>query len=136
MVFTAMNVGNNHWTILAYMMDLRGGKSVCFFDPLGNPTPRSLTDLFGADTRRFKCFGRVQFDGFQCGVWICWWSAALLDWLTAGRKLHDFTLEGLVFSDATVVEQIRHNCAIVRDARRNFDDLLRKRSAEGTLLFT
>ena len=134
MVFTAMNVGNNHWTILAYMMDLRE-KSVCFFDPLGNPTPRSLIDLFGADTRRFKSFGRVQFNGYQCGVWICWWSAALLDWLTTGQKLHDFTLEGLVFSNTTVVQQIRHNCD-VKKARRNFDDLLRKRSAEGTLLFT
>ena len=97
--------------------------------------PRSLINLCGADTRRFKHFGRVQFDGFQCGVWICWWSAALLDWLTTGQKLHDFTLEDLVFSNATEVHQIRHNCTVVKKARWNFGDLLRKRSAEGTLLF-
>ena len=44
-MFTAMNVGNNHWTILAYMMDLRE-KSVCFFDPwVIQPLKVSLTCL-------------------------------------------------------------------------------------------
>jgi len=72
LVFAPMNVRlkeGHHWVILAWLMS-GGEKTICYFDPLGNPAPGFLKGIFGSrdepsDILEFK---RVQFDGFQCGV--------------------------------------------------------------------
>ena len=91
-----MNVGSNHWTILAWLKDPQGNL-VWYFDSLGNPIHEDFKTLFigGANEHGIQHFGRVQFDGYQCGFWICWWVATLLDWLSSGQFLN-FSLDHLV----------------------------------------
>ena len=77
----------------------------------------------------------VQFDDYQCGVWVCWWAATLLDWLASGQFLN-LSLDGLVFTNATTGAQIQRNAAVVQEAREHYEKRLSDASAKGTLVYT
>ena len=97
LVMAPMNLGGKHWTILAWLRDDDRGRLVWYFDSYGDPIEERLKSLFveGAEKLVFQQFGKVQFDDYQCGVWVCWWAATLLDWLTPGKFLN-FSLDDLV----------------------------------------
>jgi len=140
LVFAPVNVRlkeGHHWVILAWLMS-GGEKTICYFDPLGNPAPRFLKGIFGGrdEPSDILEFERVQFDGFQCGVWICWWSATVLDWLAGDRLLRDFSLDGLVSTTAHTRALQLQNSRMVMRVRREYDNLLYRVSTQGTLAYT
>ena len=73
-MFVPLNLGRNHWTLLALDSRLRSRCTV-FWDPLGYRCPK---EIWSKLTKFFIGFtladlqSRVQYDGFQCGVWACW----------------------------------------------------------------
>ena len=73
-MFVPLNLGRSHWTLLA--LDSRPrSRCAVFWDPLGYRCPK---DIWSKLTKFFIGFiladlqSRVQYDGFQCGVWVCW----------------------------------------------------------------
>ena len=73
-MFVPLNLGRSHWTLLA--LDSRPrSRCVVFWDPLGHRCPDeiryNLTNFFIGFTWT-DIQSRIQHDGFQCGVWVCW----------------------------------------------------------------
>ena len=73
-MFVPINLSRNHWTLLALDSRLRSRCAV-FWDPLGHCCP---PEIWSKLTKFFIGFtlddlqSRIQHDGFQCGVWVCW----------------------------------------------------------------
>ncbi len=73
-MFVPLNLGSSHWTLLALDSKLRSRCAV-FWDPLVYRCPK---EIWSGLTKFFTGFiladlqSRVQYDGFQCGVWVCW----------------------------------------------------------------
>ena len=66
-------INGNHWTLL--IIDLRPQtQHVYYFDSLGGKIDTRLqtrlTSVFPTHTL-FVLNQQLQFDGFQCGVWVC-----------------------------------------------------------------
>ena len=73
-MFVPINLSRNHWTLLA--LDSRlPSRCAVFWDPLGHCCP---PEIWSKLTKFFIGFtlddlqSRIQHDGFQCGVWVCW----------------------------------------------------------------
>ena len=137
LVMAPMNLGGKHWTILTWLRDDDRGRLVWYFDSYGDPIEERFKSLFveGAEELVFQQFGKVQFDDYQCGVWVCWWAATLLDWLTPGNFLN-FSLDDLVFTDATTEAQIQRNSTVAQEAREEYEKRLCDALARGTLVYT
>ena len=70
-----------HWVLM--MMDLRQDERVVlYFDPVGHGIRRDilcLLSLIYSDLNIQTYRQKVQYDGCQCGVWICWVLSLVLE---------------------------------------------------------
>jgi len=141
-MFVPLNLGRSHWTLLA--LDSRpSSRCVVFWDPLGYRCPNELryklTNFFIGFTWT-DVQSRIQHDGFQCGVWVCWavetfTSLALdgKDWNRATlRDAFDNTLaaNGLV----NILSNVRHNSSYISTLlRQKFINCIYLASAQQSL---
>ena len=141
-MFVPLNLGRSHWTLLA--LDSRpSSRCVVFWDPLGYRCPNELryklTNFFIGFTWT-DVQSRIQHDGFQCGVWVCWavetfTSLALdgKDWNRATlRDAFDNTLaaNGLV----NTLSNVRHNSSYISTLlRQKFINCIYLASAQQSL---
>ena len=73
-MFVPLNLGRSHCTLLALDSRLRSRFAV-FWDPLGYRCPKEIWSKLTKFSIGFTLAdlqSRVQYDGFQCGVWVCW----------------------------------------------------------------
>lgn len=121
--FIPLNIGNSHWTLLA--LDSRPGKmAVVFWDPLGRACPHRAWTHICSFFDCFRCIdlvSRLQYDGFQCGVWVCWaidvlisstldavyWSVPNLSTLFGNAISLNFYPARLRDGQATFIEEVR-----------------------------
>ena len=73
-MFVPLNLGRRHWILIA--LDSRHrSRCAVFWDPLGyrchDEIRYKLTNFFVGFTWT-DVQSRIQHDGFQCGVWVCW----------------------------------------------------------------
>ena len=116
-MFVPLNLGRSHWTLLALDSRLRSRCAV-FWDPLGYRCPK---EIWSKQTKFFIGFtladlqSRVQHDGFQCGVWVCW----------ALETLTSLTLDGKDWNRGTLLGAFDNTLAAygllntLSDAKRN-----------------
>ena len=124
-VFTIINSGGNHWVLL--VIDSTS-KHALYFDSLGGDMPESLYTALSARYADFvqrNLCPRIQFDGFQCGIWACWLVSILLDRLLQGETLHTLLLETLIPVDGCSNQDSQDaNCAFIAELRETFTVLL------------
>jgi hypothetical protein len=141
-MFVPLNLGRRHWTLLA--LDSRPNfRCAVFWDPLGYRCPDEirykLTNFFIGFTWT-DVQSRIQHDGFQCGVWVCWavetFSSLVLggnDWNRGTlRDAFDNTLaaNGLV----NTLSNVRHNSSHISTLlRQQFIDCIYRASAQQSL---
>ena len=135
--FCMVNIHGNHWVLLA--VDGRHDQQfVLFLDSLGGNWPSSLhsqvSRLFresaGWSIRQLS--GYSQYDGFECGVWTCWFARLLLE-LSRRDQAWDLHFLNALLPRA-VSNRVRHgNHSDFAQMRQTF--LLELRTAEltGTL---
>ena len=107
-VFYPINTGSNHWVLL--ITDTRPEVSITtYIDPLGNKCPSTLRNNINTrftHTQNIDSTGKIQYEGFECGVWVCWLFNIYLDALhhnaffTPSVRLIDWLQPGSVFVDA------------------------------------
>ena len=73
-MFVPFNLGRSDWTLLALLSRLRALVVLC----VGIHSDTTAFIRYGWSSPTFVGFRvaalktRVQYDGFQCGVWVCW----------------------------------------------------------------
>ena len=75
---------------------------------------------------------QLQFDGFQCGVWVCFFISLVYERLRSGTDLStiDLTEHSLHVTNHLARDQKRHNSDCIADLRSTYtDDLLRAKAA-------
>jgi len=133
--FVPINLGRSHWTLLA--IDSRPGHTrVVFWDPLGNPCPpsawRKICTFFPAPFTCFDLITRLQLDGFQCGVWTCWFVNTLIQCVAENRDWTGATLTGLLTDSSTFC--LPGGASLIEDARASYVTSVRRAATLGTLL--
>ena len=133
--FVPINLGESHWTLLA--IDSRPGHlRVIFWDPLGNPCPpyawREICAFFLAPFTCIDLTTRLQIDGFQCGVWTCWFANTLIQCVVDNR---DWTGADLtrVLTDSSRFHT-PGGASLIEEARTSYVASLRSAATLGTLL--
>ena len=138
LVVLPINMEGNHWTLLAFLNPLNSEPTtVLYFDSLGNAMhPHLRVFLEPLGLQFISHFGRVQYDGFQCGVWICWMVEQILSWLISGRALSDFSIASLVKCDSTAPGDLHFNASLIAQARVRYTGILFKAALGNSLLQT
>lgn len=75
----------------------------------------------------------VQYDNFQCGVWVCWCVDRILDHRVSA-PLSSFTLLHLVNVNSCDPTEKLENTQLIALVRQAFSDQLLLSSQRGTLL--
>lgn len=130
-------INGNHWTLL--IIDLRPlTQHMLYFDSLGGKIDtrlqNRLTNVFPTHTL-FVFNQQLQFDGFQCGVWVCFFISLVYERLRSGTDLStiDLTDHSLHVTNNLTRDQKRHNSDFIADLRSTYTDYLLRAKAAGTL---
>ena len=133
--FVPINLGESHWTLLA--IDSRPGHlRVIFWDPLGNPCPpyawREICAFFLAPFTCIDLTTRLQIDGFQCGVWTCWFANTLIQCVVDNRDWTDTDLTRVLTDSFRF--HTPGGASLIEEARTSYVASLRSAATLGTLL--
>ena len=140
--FAPLNLERSHWTLLA--VDSRVDSHwVVFWDPLGHRCPADLWDKLTNFFVGFTCMdlrARVQYDGFQCGVWVCWavevFTSLVLNVIEWNRdtlmSTFDTTLSahGLATLPISMRQSSSHVSSLLR---QRFVDSVKRAASQGSL---
>jgi len=141
-MFVPLNLGRSHWTLLA--LDSRpSSRCVVFWDPLGYRCPNELryklTNFFIGFTWT-DVQSRIQHDGFQCGVWVCWAVETFTSLALGGNDWNRGTLRDafdntLAANDlVNTLSNVRHNSSHISTLlRQKFIDCIYRASAQQSL---
>ena len=132
--FVPINLGDSHWTLLA--IDSRPGRQrVIFWDPLGNPCPpyawREICAFFRTPFTCIDLTTRLQIDGFQCGVWTCWFDNTLIQCVVDNRDWTDTDLKRVLIDSASF--HTLGGDSLIEEARTSYVASLRRAATLGTL---
>ena len=109
-----------------------------YFDSLGGKIDTRLqtrlTNVFPAHTL-FVFNQQLQFDGFQCGVWVCFFISLVYERLRSGTDLStiDLTEHSLHVTNNLTRDQKRHNSDFIAALRSTYTDYFLRAKAAGTL---
>ncbi len=124
-MFVPLNLGRSHWTLLALYSRLRFRCAV-FWDPLGYPKEiwSKLTKFFIGFTLT-DLQSRVQYDGFQCGVWVCWAVETFTSLALDGKDWDRDTLLGAL-DNTLAAYGLLNTLSLTQSAIRRIRALLRQ----------
>ena len=132
--FIILNVGGCHWVLL--IIDNRISR-VYFFDPLGHSCPASISRIliqFFPTLLFIDLCTRLQFESFQCGVWVCWICETILDHLK-----YQITIDEIPWKELICTRKhglvLSHNLFIA-NTRERYSDVLIRAFQRGTLNWT
>lgn len=105
-VFAAILINNNHWTLLCFNHEK---DLLIYFDSMGNSIPHELEYNLANNYRAYHIIDmnkRVQTDGVTCGMWVAVTASLLARfWMEhPTSRMSEFVLEDCVEEDGTQVK--------------------------------
>jgi hypothetical protein len=144
LILIPININDNHWVLM--VMDLRQDEQVVlYFDPLGYDIPRKILpslSLNYPDLVIHTYRQKVQYDGCQCGVWICWFLSLVLERVNKNETCTNFVLTDYsVFVNINIrnhdfEKKLKRNEQHILTLRETFADWILYAHKRGTLEFT
>ena len=132
--FFPINMGNCHWTLLCLECNNSNYKAL-YFDPGGAAAPLLLSQTLRQLRIQFvDLLQKVQYDNFQCGIWVCWAVDRILDHRARNLPLISFSLHQLVRVNSGNSRHWLENNQLIALVRQEFSNRLLASKQRGTLL--
>ena len=129
--FIILNVGNCHWVLL--IIDSRVDQWY-YFDPLGVSCPPSIVSSIHSVCPSFSFTDvgvRMQFESFQCGVWVSWFCETILD-----NLMQRVTIDNILWKELICTEEhmrVFSHTTFIAGVRESYSKILFRAFEAGNL---